>query len=165
MDTPDVSSSSSNNGVQSTSHMISLIKSISYRPSWDEYFIMTAYIISKRSTCSRLKVGCVLTKNNRIVATGYNGHIAGAAHCSILRDGHEMATIHAETNTISNAAKFGSCTEDCTVYVTHYPCLNCTKNLISSGVKCVIYVEDYNNDPIAIQLFAHGKIPVIKFTN
>lgn len=80
--------------------LITNIKELEDRPNWDSYFIIMAYLISKRSTCKRLNVGCILTKNNRIVSTGYNGHIPGAPHDSLIKDGHEQMTIHAETNAV-----------------------------------------------------------------
>ncbi len=146
-----------------TTEMINFIKKMEHRPNWDEYFIMMAYIISKRSTCHKINVGCVLTKNNRIIATGYNGHIAGCPHDSIIKDEHEMATIHAETNTIASACKYGIALEGAIAYITHFPCINCTKNLIASGIKTIVYAEDYNNDEIAITLLNLAKIIVVKF--
>ena len=68
------------------------------RISWDEYFMSTAELISRRSSCRKLHVGCVLVKDKRIIATGYNGHIPGQDHVSISKNGHEIATIHAEQN-------------------------------------------------------------------
>jgi len=65
------------------------------RISWTEYFSDLAKLVSKRSPCERLQVGCVLVKNNRIIATGYNGFLPNAPHESIVVDNHEQATIHA----------------------------------------------------------------------
>ena len=79
------------------------------RPTWDQYFISAAILIASRSTCSRLNVGCVIVSGgehkNRIIAAGYNGYLPGAPHCSQVRDGHEMATVHAEQNAIADAAR------------------------------------------------------------
>jgi dCMP deaminase len=77
------------------------------RITWDEYFINVADLASVRSPCERLKVGCVLVKNNRLISMGYNGFLGGCEHNSIVRDGHEQATIHAEINAITDAAKRG----------------------------------------------------------
>ena len=66
-----------------------------------------ATVTSLRSPCERLKVGCVLVKDKRIISTGYNGFLPGAKHESIVRNNHEQATVHAEQNTISNASKNG----------------------------------------------------------
>ena len=75
------------------------------RISWEDYFMQTAQLASVRSPCERLKVGCVLVKNNRLISMGYNGFLGGCEHKSIVRDGHEQATIHAEINAITDAAK------------------------------------------------------------
>ena len=122
------------------------------RITWDEYFINVADLASVRSPCERLKVGCVLVKNNRLISMGYNGFLGGCEHNSIVRDGHEQATIHAEINAITDAAKRGASIDDCVAYVTHYPCLNCYKALASSGIKKVYYKLDYKNDPVVDEL-------------
>lgn len=136
------------------------------RPSWDEYFISTALLMSTRSTCSRLKVGCVIVSNgehkNRIIAAGYNGFLAGAPHTSCIRDGHEIATVHAEQNAISDAARRGVSLSGATAYITHFPCVNCAKILISAGIKAVKYLHDYNNDDIALRLFNDSNIEITK---
>ena len=103
------------------------------RISWDDYFMKAATLASIRSPCERLKVGCVLVKNNRLISMGYNGFLAGTDHRSIIRWGHEQATIHAEINAITDAAKRGVSIDDAVAYITHYPCINCFKALASSG--------------------------------
>jgi dCMP deaminase len=120
--------------------------------SWQDYFMKAATLASVRSPCERLKVGCVLVKNNRLISMGYNGFLGGCEHKSIVRDGHEQATIHAEINAITDAAKRGASIDDCVAYVTHYPCLNCYKALASSGIKKIYYKEDYRNDPVVEEL-------------
>ena len=65
------------------------------RPSWDEYFTQIVQVTSKRS-CQRLQVGCLIVRDNRIISQGYNGFLPGCQHVSVVRDGHEQATIHAE---------------------------------------------------------------------
>ena len=118
------------------------------RISWDDYFMKAATLASIRSPCDRLKVGCVIVKNNRLISMGYNGFLAGTDHRSIIRWGHEQATIHAEINAITDAAKRGVSIDDSVAYITHYPCINCFKALASSGVKKIYYQVDYKNDPI-----------------
>jgi dCMP deaminase len=142
--------------------IIDNIKSIDHRPSWNEYFMMVAYLISKRSSCDRLHVGCVIIDNNRIISTGYNGHIKGADHVSLVVDGHEQMTIHAETNAIADAASRGVKLNGAIAYVTHYPCINCAKNLIAAGIKEIIYSEDYKNSPICEKLYTMANIKVKK---
>ena len=126
------------------------IVSNSERIDWDDYFISTALLISCRSPCHRLHVGCVLVNNNRIISAGYNGFLPGASHTSIItNDGstnHEQATVHAECNAIADCANRGVSTFNCTAYITHYPCINCFKTLIASGIKEIKYLHDYKND-------------------
>jgi len=120
------------------------------RIDWDDYFISTALLIAKRSPCERLHVGCILVKNNRIISAGYNGFLPGANHISILKtDGnntHEQATVHAEQNAISDCANRGVSTNGAIAYITHYPCINCFKILVASGIKEIKYLHDYKND-------------------
>jgi dCMP deaminase len=122
------------------------------RISWEEYFMKTAQLASVRSPCERLQVGCVLVKNNRLISMGYNGFLGGCEHKSIVRDNHEQATIHAEINAVTDAAKRGVSIDGAEAYVTHYPCLNCYKALASSGVKKIYYNTDYKNDPVVEEL-------------
>ena len=91
---------------------------------------------------------------------GYNGFLAGTEHRSIIRYGHEQATIHAEINAITDAAKRGVSIDGAEAYITHYPCLNCFKALASSGIKKIYYENDYNNDPMLGEL-EYG-IPIVK---
>jgi len=122
------------------------------RISWNDYFMSMAYLASARSPCSRLHVGCVLVKNNRVVSVGYNGFVTGEEHRSVIQKGadgkeHEMATMHAEQNAVCYGANTGVSVNNSIAYVTHYPCINCAKVLASSGIIEVYYHEDYNNDP------------------
>jgi len=116
------------------------------RPEWDDYFKEIVTITAKRSSCSRLNVGCLLVKNNRIISQGYNGHLPGLPHESIMENGHEIATVHAEQNALVDCAKRGASCDECTAYITHYPCLNCTKLLLAAGIKTIKYIDDYRNN-------------------
>lgn len=121
---------------------------MSERLSWDEYFSKIVETTSERSPCSRLKVGCLLVKDNRIVSQGYNGFLPGCPHESIVRDNHEQATLHAEQNALMDCAKRGVSCEGCTAYITHYPCIICTRLLLAGGIKKIKYVNDYKNDDL-----------------
>tara|TARA_B100001093_G_scaffold511885_1_gene580710 strand:+ start:997 stop:1470 length:474 start_codon:yes stop_codon:yes gene_type:complete len=132
------------------------------RLSWDNYFILIALLASKRSSCERLNVGCVIVKNSRIVTTGYNGFLKGAPHVSRIVNGHEQFTVHAEQNAICDAASRGVTLEGATAYVTHYPCLNCLKLLIASGIKNIRYLNDYKNNPLNEEMISENKIDIIK---
>ena len=132
------------------------------RPSWDEYFKEIVYVTSTRSPCERLHVGCVLVRDNRIVSQGYNGFLPGCPHESIVRDGHEQATLHAEQNAIADCAKRGVSCEGCTAYITHYPCIICTRLLLASGIKEIKYISDYKNDPLVEVFCEQMKVNITK---
>lgn len=118
------------------------------RPSWDKTFIEVAEVLAKRSTCTRAHVGCVITKSNRIIATGYNGAVHGHLHCTDVgcltnEQGRCIRCIHAEQNALLHAK------EDLTgaiAYVTHEPCEACTKLLNQAGIKEVIFLKSYPNE-------------------
>ena len=133
------------------------------RVKWEEYFMTIAVLASCRSACQRLKVGCIIVKDNRIISTGYNGFISGAPHESIVRDGHEQATVHAEQNAIADAAKRGVSVDGSTIYITHYPCLNCCKLICASGIKKIIYHNDYKNDEIVAELLKQANVDIEKY--
>ena len=118
------------------------------RPSWNEYFKQLAELTATRSGCKKLRVGCILVHNNRIVAQGYNGFLPSCPHDSHIVNGHEVATIHAEQNTIIDCAKRGVSCNECTAYITHYPCFNCAKMLLAAGIKEIYYINDYKNDEL-----------------
>ena len=137
-----------------------------HRPSWDEYFMATAVLLSTRSNCERLHVGCVIVtggaRKNRIVAAVYNVFLPGTPHVSRQRDGHEQATVHAEQNAIADAARRGSSVEGCVAYVTHYVCVNCAKILAAAGIAEVRYRQDYNNDPLVEPLLTEAGVKILK---
>ncbi len=137
-----------------------------HRPSWDEYFMATAVLLSTRSNCERLHVGCVIVtggaRKNRIVAAGYNGFLPGTPHVSRLRDGHEQATVHAEQNAVADAARRGSSVEGCVAYVTHFPCISCAKILAAAGIAKIKYRVDYSNDPLVAPLLTDAGVTVLK---
>lgn len=134
----------------------------SKRPSWDEYFKEMVSVTAKRSSCERLNVGCILVKDNRIIAQGYNGFLPGCPHKSIVRDNHELATVHAEQNTIADCAKRTISCDGATAFITHYPCLNCTKILLAAGIKEIKYINDYKNDNLVWILTNQSNIKIIK---
>ena len=132
------------------------------RPNWDEYFKEISLVTSKRSSCTRLNVGCVLVKDNRIISQGYNGFLPGQPHESIVRDNHEQATVHAEQNSICDCAKRGVSCEGATAYITHFPCIICCRLLIASGIKEIKYIYDYKNDDLVYRFCLLSKINIIK---
>lgn len=145
------------------------------RPSWDSYFMEIASAVSKRSTCIRRKVGAILVKNKRILATGYNGAPSGLSHCveiGCIRqknnvpsgERHELCRgVHAEQNLIAQAALHGVSTEGADVYCTHYPCSLCAKMLINIKINRVVVLNNYP-DKMASELFREAGINVVFFS-
>tara|TARA_Y200000002_G_scaffold373067_1_gene371645 strand:- start:364 stop:789 length:426 start_codon:yes stop_codon:yes gene_type:complete len=133
------------------------------RLDWNEYFMSIAKLTSVRSSCKRLQVGCVIVKDKHIVSTGYNGFLPSFPHESIVVNNHEQATVHAEQNAIADAACRGTSVNNSIAYITHYPCINCFKILVASGIKTIYYLNDYNNDPtINILLQKNSSITILK---
>lgn len=129
------------------------------RPSWDEYFMEMAELTAKRSTCIRRNVGAVIVKDNRAIATGYNGAPKEIKHCEArggcLREQlgvpsgqrHELCmALHAEQNAIIQAASMGHSIDGGTIYITHQPCVICAKMIINAGIKRIVVREGYPDD-------------------
>ena len=141
------------------------------RPSWDEYFLEMAQLVSKRSTCLRRHVGAVLVRDKKILTTGYNGAPSGLAHCldiGCLRDKlripsgqrHELCRgLHAEQNAIIQASLHGISVEGGTLYVTDHPCIICAKMLINAGIKNIVIAKGYP-DKMAMRFLKEAKINV-----
>ena len=135
------------------------------RMNWDDYFMSMAFLARLRSPCERLKVGSVIVKDKRIISMGYNGFIPGAPHISRIRDNHEQAIIHSEVNAISDCAKRGVSLNEATIYITHYPCINCFRSIAACGIKEIIYFENYKNDNLVQILSNESKIKIIQLLN
>jgi dCMP deaminase len=143
------------------------------RPSYDEYFMEMAHVVAKRSTCIRRKVGAILVKDKHILSTGYNGAPKGLKHCAeigCLREKldipsghrHELCRgLHAEQNSIIQAAVFGISIKDSFLYCTNTPCVVCVKMLINSGVKEIVFQGDYPDD-LAKKMIDESKINIRK---
>jgi dCMP deaminase len=120
----------------------------------DENFINIAFELARASKCVSKQVGAVIVKDGRILSTGYNGTPAGYVNCRDYWDGeytkehHEWSKtyeIHAEMNAIIWAARKGISIEGATIYVTLEPCSECSKNLIASGIKRIVYAKEYEH--------------------
>ena len=116
------------------------------RPSWNKYFKKIVKCTAKRSSCTRLNVGCILVRNKRIISQGYNGYLKKCPHEEIIVNNHNIGTIHAEQNAILDCAERGVSCKNAKAYITHYPCYNCMKFLCSVGIKKIYYIDDYKND-------------------
>lgn len=122
-----------------------------------------AKIVATRGTCDRLQVGAVLVKNNRIIATGYNGAPPGMPHCDgpdghQMENGHCIRTAHAEGNCILQAAVMGGMsTVGSTLYTTYSTCHNCFKAVAVAGVKRIVAAADYQS-PAVLEARKHAGI-------
>jgi dCMP deaminase len=120
------------------------------RVGWDQYFMNIARQAATRSTCDRKFVGAVIVRDRTILSTGYNGSIRGMPHCDEvghdLENGHCVATIHAETNAILQAAKNGVNIAGAEIYTTASPCWNCFKMIVNAGIKRIYYGEFYRDE-------------------
>lgn len=134
------------------------------RIPWNQYFMLQAVLLSLRSTCERLSVGAILVRDKRVIAGGYNGAVSGDDHCidvgCYVVDGHCLRTIHAEMNAVLQCSKFGIPTDGAEIYVTDFPCLQCTKSLLQAGIKKIYYMRNYHNDDYAIRLLKRIKVAV-----
>ena len=144
------------------------------RPTWDSYFMEITKLVASRSSCLRRKVGAVLVKDKRILATGYNGAPTGMKHCEevgCLRERlhvpsgerHELCRgLHAEQNAIIQAARQGTEIVGSTLYCTTAPCSLCAKMLINAGVVRIIYEGNYP-DERAMEFFQEAGVKVEHF--
>ncbi len=138
------------------------------RPRWDDYFMDITHFVATRSTCLRRHVGAVLVRDKRILSTGYNGAPSGIDHClevGCLREQlgipsgerHELCrALHAEQNAIIQAALHGVGIKGATLYCTNLPCIICSKMLINSGIRRIIYQEGYPDKLAGEMLAAAG---------
>jgi dCMP deaminase len=161
------------------------------RPNWDNYFLAIVKVVSLRQTCDRGQTGCLIVKNNHILATGYAGSPPGLPHCDdvghsmersipfinynhsqlpvgaypkeIFGDHHDhcIRTIHAEMNAINQAAKYGIAIEGATLYCSITPCYRCCMSIISVGIKRVVCQKKYHQGEISEKMFKDVGIDII----
>lgn len=141
------------------------------RPDWDEYFLEIANLVSHRSTCLRRRVGAVLVKDKRILATGYNGVPSKIRHCAEVGcireklnvpsgERHELCRgLHAEQNAFLQAALHGTSVKDACLYSTTQPCSICAKMIINAGITEIVIRGDYP-DKMSKDLLREAKIKV-----
>lgn len=143
------------------------------RPSWKEYFMDIALLVARRSTCRRRRVGAIMVRDKRILATGYNGAPTGLPHCldiGCLREEleipsgerHELCRgLHAEQNVIIQAAYHGVSVKGATLYCTNLPCSICSKMLINAGIRDIIYQEGYA-DHMTEEMLSAARVKLIQ---
>lgn len=140
--------------------------------TWDEYFMAIAKLSAMRSKDPSTQVGaCIVDKNNRILSIGYNGAPNGYSDDIFPwdREGNELETkypyvVHAEQNAILNAR--GKSLEGCSIYVNLFPCHDCARNIIQSGIKKVYYIDDKyaetDSTKASKYMFEKAKVQCIK---
>lgn len=141
------------------------------RPNWDEYFMEMAELARTRTTCLRRGVGAVIVKDNRVIATGYNGAPSGVRHCEetgCLRQklnvpsgkSHELCRgLHAEQNAIIQAARHGQNITGGTLYCTNQPCVICAKMIINAGIRRIVIKEGYS-DELAVEMLTEAGLKI-----
>jgi dCMP deaminase len=151
-------------------------RSLSFeRPSWDEYFMSIARVVASRSNCVKRKVAAVVTRDRRIISTGYNGtprgtrncNEGGCPRCNSLSPGgtrlDECLCSHGEENAITQAAFHGVSLRGGTIYTTYSPCLQCTKLIINAGLEEVVYINLYPLGDTALALLREAGLKVRQF--
>lgn len=141
------------------------------RPSWDEFFMGVAKAVAQRASCDRGRSGCCISRENRILVTGYVGAPRDCPHCDDVGhefntvrhpDGHEsqhcVRTTHAEQNAICQAAYLGVSLKDGVLYCTMTPCYVCAKMIINCGIKKVICEFDYHAGARSKEIFAEAGV-------
>ncbi len=144
-------------------------------PEWNEYFMQIAHLVCKRSTCLRRRVGAVVVKDKRMLATGYNGAPRGVMHCAeagCLRERmnvpsgerHELCRgLHAEQNVIIQAALHGISIDGGILYSTHQPCVLCVKMIINAGIGRIYYTDGYP-DELAMKMLTEAGTEITKIS-
>lgn len=140
---------------------------------WNEYFMQITHLVAKRSNCLRRQVGAIVVKDKRVLATGYNGAPRGLKHCAeigCLREQmqvpsgerHELCRgLHAEQNSIIQAALYGTSIDGSVLYTTHQPCVLCVKMIINAGIKKIYYSDGYP-DKLADDMLKEAGIETIE---
>lgn len=162
---------------QLNQQIIAMLKkygSTTSRPGWDEYFMSIAKVVALRSNCIKRKVAAVIVKDKRIISTGYNGTPRGTKNCmeggcprcnDFTHSGtqlDECLCSHAEENAITQSAYHGVCIKDSTIFSTFSPCLMCTKMIINSGIREVVYSHDYSLNETSLKLLQEAGVGVRK---
>lgn len=124
--------------------------------------------VAARGTCDRLQVGCAITRDSRVMSTGYNGNVSGEVHCN-----HAMynvafpgdrgcdTAVHAEANAIVFAARHGMAIEGAQLWTTHMPCLGCAKLIVNAGIIRVWFINDYRRRE-GLELLVRSEIEVFR---
>ena len=143
------------------------------RADWDSYFLSIAKLAATRATCNRAHHGAIIVRDKAIISTGYNGAPRRIESCEEKKtcvrelqgakpgERYELCiSVHAEQNAINLAARNGSSTLGCTLYVTGLPCLMCARSIINAGIAVVIFdnSEDRYKDQGTMKLFMQAGV-------
>lgn len=136
-------------------------------------YMQTAHTFASLSYATRLKVGCIIVKDDRIISIGYNGMPAGwNNNCEdefLHEDGStttktKAQVLHAESNAIAKLAKSNESGDGASLFVTHSPCIECAKLIYQAGIKEVIYDEVYRDDK-GITFLRDSKIKIVSIND
>ena len=145
------------------------------RPTWDAYFMEMAELASRRSNCMKRPVGCVIAKDKRVVATGYNGTARGLTNCceggcprcnSNAKTGvglEHCFCLHGEENALIEAGRVR--TEGATLYCTTVPCLGCSQKIIQCGIVRIVYTREYSMEHDASEMLKATGVELVKFAH
>lgn len=142
---------------------------------WEKRFMELTESVGSWASCHRRKVGAIIVKKKRVIATGYNGAPAGILSCiergECMREKLNIPSgtraelcygVHAEQNAIIQAARYGINIDGATLYCTHQPCVICAKMIINAGIRRVVYKEGYP-DEFSVRLFAEAAVELCKY--
>jgi len=133
------------------------------KPKHIKAHMKAAYAYAECSTAEKLKVGCVLVKDHRIISIGYNGMPSGWTNvCEDESGKTNPEVIHAEANAVAKLARSNESGEGSVAFITHAPCLSCAKMLYSAGVCAVIYSQSYRNTE-GVDFLVECEIPVSQY--
>lgn len=151
------------------------------RPSWDAYFMKLAELAAQRSNCMKRRVGCVVVRGNRVIATGYNGtprHLTncnegGCSRCNQGEgSGAALSTclcLHAEENALLEAGRDRitglNDSEKSVLYCNTCPCLTCSIKIVQSGIKEVVYAQSYSMDKLSHKVMSEADIKIRQYSH
>jgi dCMP deaminase len=127
----------------------------------DNFFLDIAKQIAKASYCKRRQVGAVIVKDDNIISFGYNGTISGFPNECECDNVTKKDVLHAESNAIAKCCKSSYSSDGATMYITLSPCFECAKIIIQSGIKKVVYFQNYT-DLSGVDLLIKSNIDVLQ---
>ena len=136
------------------------------KPKFQKLYNNIAHEVAKMSHARRLQVGAVIVKDDRVISMGYNGMPAGwENNCETTQENGTLKTkpevLHAESNAIAKLAKSNDSGLDAELFVTHAPCMECSKLIFQSGISRVYYSSEYRDDS-GIKFLKQSGVEVIK---